>query len=58
MKTPTPLNRYRQRGLDSIARCPSCGAWTYWPDIAAYVIAELDPTHCHHGTNTESRTAA
>lgn len=53
-----PLTRRQERGLDHIARCPSCGAWTYWTDIAAYVTAELDPTHCHHGTNTETETAA
>ena len=41
-----------------IARCPSCGAWVSWPDIATWLTANLDPSTCHHPTHHQQGEAA
>lgn len=38
---------------DQIARCPSCGQWTYWEDITQTITAELNPNICHHVTRKD-----
>ena len=48
MSEAIPLTPRQARALDHIARCPSCGAWTYWRTIRHAIEAELDPGYCHH----------